>query len=161
MKKHQLLEVLDCLISAFNIWKDFKVLCHFIQKCIQLPACSDHGLYRILSSYWLAHFYLIKKICQSAALFWFGLREVGILQIFYPRAVIQRTFVDSRAFLEHGSAEKTAVCAHTNPDPNKQEVGFSFVWSSSELWSLSKYLKLKWKNQKNKRAMTFFRPIQW
>jgi hypothetical protein len=29
-----------------------------------------------------------KKIRQSAALFWFGLRDVGIL---YSRAVIQRT----------------------------------------------------------------------
>ncbi len=29
-----------------------------------------------------------EKICQRAALFWFGLRDVGIL---YSRAVIQRT----------------------------------------------------------------------
>jgi hypothetical protein len=47
--------------------------------------------------------------------------------------VIQRTIVDFPAFLEHGSAEKIAVCGHTNRDPNKQEVGFSFVRSSSEL----------------------------
>jgi hypothetical protein len=32
-----------------------------MQKLIQPPACSDHGLHRILSSYWLEHFYLMKK----------------------------------------------------------------------------------------------------
>jgi hypothetical protein len=46
-----------------------------------------------------------EKIRQSAALFWFGLRDVGILKIFYSRALIQRTIVDSHAFLEHGLAE--------------------------------------------------------
>jgi hypothetical protein len=44
-----------------------------------------------------------EKICQSAALFWFGLQDVGIL---YLRAAIQRTIDVSSAFLEHGSAEK-------------------------------------------------------
>jgi hypothetical protein len=72
----------------------------------------------------------VEKICQRAALFWFGLRDVGILQIFCSRAVIQRTIVvDFLAFLEHGSAEKIAVYANTNQnrDPNKQEVGLIFV----------------------------------
>jgi hypothetical protein len=36
---------------------------------------------------------------------------------------------------------------YTNRDPNKQEVGFIFVWTSSELWRLFKYSKLKLKNQ--------------
>ncbi len=40
--------------------------------------CLDHGLYRILSSYWLAHFYLMKKSDKVLRyLFWFGLRDVG------------------------------------------------------------------------------------
>jgi hypothetical protein len=52
--------------------------------------------------------------------------------------------------MEHGLAEKITVCAHTNHDPNKQEVGFIFVWSDSELWSLFKYSKLKLKNQPKK-----------
>jgi hypothetical protein len=69
----------------------------------------------------------VEKIHQRTAEFWFGLRDVGILQIFYSRAVIQRAIVDFPAFLEHGSADKIAVCAHTNPDPNKQEDGFFFV----------------------------------
>jgi multisubunit Na+/H+ antiporter MnhB subunit len=64
-----------------------------------------------------------EKIRQRTALFWFGLRDVGIL---HSRAVIQRTIVDFPAFLEHGLAEKISVCGHSNRDPNKQEVGFSF-----------------------------------
>jgi hypothetical protein len=47
-----------------------------------------------------------EKIRQSAALIWFGLRDVGIL---YSKAVIQRTIDVSPAFLEHSSAEKIAV----------------------------------------------------
>jgi hypothetical protein len=53
-----------------------------------------------------------EKIRQSAALFWFGLRDVEILQIFYSRALIQRTIVDSHTFLEHDLAEKITVCAY-------------------------------------------------
>jgi hypothetical protein len=44
-----------------------------------------------------------EKISQSAALFWFGLRDVGIL---HSRAVIHRTIDTFLAFLEHGLAEK-------------------------------------------------------
>jgi hypothetical protein len=47
-----------------------------------------------------------EKIHQSAALFWFRLRDVRIL---YSRAVIQRTIDVSPAFLEHRSAKKIAV----------------------------------------------------
>jgi len=54
-----------------------------------------------------------EKIRQRTALFWFGLRDVGILQIFYSQAVIPRKIVGSPAFLEHGLAEKIAVCDHT------------------------------------------------
>ncbi len=70
--------------------------------------------------------------------YWFRLRDVGIFQIFYSRALIQRTIVDFPAFLEPGLAKKIPVCAHTYRDPNKQEAGFIFVWSSSEPWSLFK-----------------------
>jgi hypothetical protein len=41
------------------------------------------------------------------------------LQIFFSQAVIQRTIVDSPAFLETGLVEKIAVCDHTTRDPNK------------------------------------------
>jgi hypothetical protein len=52
------------------------------------------------------------KIRQSAALFWFGLRDVEIL---YSGAVIQRTIDVSSAFLEHGLAEKIAVLSTGKP----------------------------------------------
>jgi hypothetical protein len=48
----------------------------------------------------------MKKSGPSAALFWFGLLDVGIL---YSRAIIQRTIDVSRAFLEHGLAKKIKV----------------------------------------------------
>jgi len=50
-----------------------------------------------------------EKICQSAALFWFGLRDVGIL---YPQAVIQRKIDVSPSFLKHGLAEKIGGWIH-------------------------------------------------
>ncbi len=59
-----------------------------------------------------------EKIRQRTALFWFGLRDVGI---FLSRAVIQRTIDVSPSFLEHSSAEKIAVGALIKRDPNKQE----------------------------------------
>jgi hypothetical protein len=46
-----------------------------------------------------------EKIRQSAALFWFGLRNDGI----YFRAAIQRTIDVSPAFLEYGLAKKIAA----------------------------------------------------
>jgi hypothetical protein len=55
------------------------------------PTYSTHGLYRILSSYWLAHCYLMKKE-----------------QLF--------TFL---AFLDTGLVEKNAVCAPTTHLPEK------------------------------------------
>jgi hypothetical protein len=60
-----------------------------------------------------------EKFRQTAALFWFGLRNVGILKMFYSRAILQRTIADSPAFLEPGLAEKIVVCAHTNRLPKK------------------------------------------
>jgi hypothetical protein len=77
-----------------------------------------------------------EKIRQSAALLWFGLRDVGI---HYSRTVIQRTIDVTPAFLEHGSAEKIVVWAYAYHDPNKQKVGFIFAWSGSEIWNLIKY----------------------
>jgi hypothetical protein len=77
-----------------------------MQKRIRPPACSGHGLNRITSSYWLAHFHLMKKSAKVQLYFWFGLRND---EVFYVRAAIQRTIDISPAFLEHGSAKKIAV----------------------------------------------------
>jgi hypothetical protein len=62
---------------------------------------------------------LLKKYAKVLLYFGLKLRIVGFLQIFYSQAVIPRTIVESPAFLEQGSAEKTAVCAHTTRDSNK------------------------------------------
>ncbi len=77
--EHQPLHVFDFLISLLTIWKDLKILSRFIQKWIQPPACSDYGLYRILSSYWLAHFYLVKK---SAKVLHYSGTDCGMLEFF-------------------------------------------------------------------------------
>jgi hypothetical protein len=86
-----------------------------------------HGLYRILSSYWLAHFYLLKKFAKGLHYLVWIAGCWNSSNILYSQALIQRTIVDFPAFLEHSSAEKIAVCAHTNHDPNKQKVGIIFV----------------------------------
>jgi hypothetical protein len=75
-----------------------------------------------------------EKIRQNAALFWFGLRDVGIL---YSQTVIQRAIDVSPTFLEHALAEKIAVRAHALCDPNKQEVGFIFARSAQNFELLS------------------------
>jgi hypothetical protein len=87
-----------------------------------------------------------EKIRQSAALFWFGLRND---ESFYLWAAIHRTIDASPAFMEYGLAKKIAAWAHTNREPNKQEIGFNFAWSGLELWSCFKYSVLKLKNQKH------------
>ncbi len=61
LKGHQPLYVFDFFISVLNIWNNFKVLSRFMQNWTQPLACSNHGLHRILSSYWLAHFHLMKN----------------------------------------------------------------------------------------------------
>ncbi len=48
------------------------------------------------------HIYFIKKIRQSVALVWFGLRDGGIL---YSPTLIQRPTVDFPAFLETGGLD--------------------------------------------------------
>jgi hypothetical protein len=119
LKGHEPLYVHYFLFFIWNIWKDFKVLSRFMQKWIQPPACSDHGLHRIQSYYWLAHFYLMKKSAKELLyVFWFGLRNDEIL---YLQAATQRTIEISPAFLEHGSVKKIKVWAHANRDPNKQD----------------------------------------
>ncbi len=63
-----------------------------------------------------------EKIRQSAPLFWFELRDVGIL---YTRAVTQRTNDVCRIFGAQFGGKDRKV--HANRDPNKQEVGLIFT----------------------------------
>jgi hypothetical protein len=62
----------------------------------------DHSLHRIV--FLLACALLVDE--KTDALFWFGLRDVGII---YSRVVIQGTIDVFPAFLEHNSAEKITV----------------------------------------------------
>jgi hypothetical protein len=78
------------------------------------------------------HTFIWWKIRQSAALFWFGLRNVEVL---HYQAAIQRTIDVPPEFLEHGSAKKIAVWAHANRNPNKQEFG-SFMHESAQNFEL-------------------------
>jgi hypothetical protein len=64
------------------------------------------------------------KICQSAAIFWFGSRNVGILPIFFSPAILQRTIVDSPTFLGPGFtglAENIAGLCSYNPSVKEVE----------------------------------------
>ncbi len=116
-KGDQPIQVFDFLISLLNIWKDFKVLSLFMQKWIQPPACLDHGLHIILSFYWLAHFYLMKK--SAKVLLYFDL-DCEMLKFFtYEPWSNKQLMSTNNAFLKHGLAEKIAVWAHANRDPNK------------------------------------------
>jgi hypothetical protein len=60
-----------------------------------------------------------EKIHQSAALFRFGLWDVGIFQIFFSLAILQSTIGDSSTFLEPGLTENIVVCAHPTCLPKK------------------------------------------
>ena len=65
-----------------------------MQNSTQSPACSVHGLHRMLSSYWLAHFHLMKKSAKVQLYFGSG---YGMMKFFYLRTVIQSTIVASPA----------------------------------------------------------------
>jgi hypothetical protein len=66
---------------------------------------------------------------SGKVLHYFGL-DCGMLEFFKyssHKLYLQRNFFDTPAFYEHALAEKIAACAHTNRDPDKQEVGFIFL----------------------------------
>jgi hypothetical protein len=119
-----------------NFWKNFKVLRRFTQKWIQPPACSGHGLYGHKPQ-------SFPKMPEKLQLF-FGLRLVS--RIFQHPAIQTKWSIPLAEFSTNKSVLANRKKGfYTYRDPNKQEVGFIFVWSGSELWSLSNYSKLKYK----------------
>ncbi len=141
LKGHQPLYVFDFLISVLNIWNNFKVLSRFMQNWTQPPACSDHGLHRILSSYWLAHCYLIKKSPKwRSILLW--------ITEWWMQAATQRTIDASPAFMEYGLAKKIVAWAHANRDPNKQEDWIQFCMKRLRTLKSFKIFKSEIKNLK-------------
>ncbi len=82
-------------------------------------------------------------------LFWLGLRIVGILQIFYSLAVLQRTVVDFPAFFGDRFDVKRWQFVHIQPVCRRSwRIGGIFFLSGSEHWTLIKNSWSKFKNQK-------------
>jgi hypothetical protein len=78
----------------------------------------------------------VEKIRQSGALFLFGLRIVGFLQIFYSRAVIQRAIVVlSRIFGARFGGKDHGLCTYKLW--SKQEGGLdAFLYLAAQNFEL-------------------------
>ncbi len=103
----------------------------------------------ICQIWWAADEAVLSKYFVEKVLLYFGL-DCGLLvfsQIFYSQAVIPRTIVDSLAFLDHGSAERSWFVAIQPVIPTRRMIRGIFVWSGSELWTLLKYSRSKLINQ--------------
>ncbi len=146
LKGHQPLYVFDFLISVLNIWKNFKVLSCFMQNWTQSPACSVHGLHRIVSSYWLAHFHLMKKsakvqlycILVRVAEWWKFLPASHKEQLM-PLPHLWNTVWRKRSRLEHiQTVNRTS-----------RRIRGLFAWRGSELWSCFINSRSKIKNWKH------------
>ncbi len=124
LKAHQPLYVFDFLISVLNIWNNFKVLTRFMQNWTQPPACSDHGLHRILPSYLLAHCYLMKK--STKAHLYLGL-DCGMMEFFTNEPQSKEQLMP----LPH---LWNMAWAHANHELNKQEDWIQFC--TKRLWTL-------------------------
>jgi hypothetical protein len=111
------------------------------------PVSSAHGLYRTLTSYWMAHFSSMKK--STKVQHYFGLYIARcwkwIFQIFYSRADLKRTIV---AFLNPGYRKRLGFVHIQTVCRRSRRIGWIFVWSGLELWSLFKYSRLKFKKSK-------------
>jgi hypothetical protein len=140
--------VLDFFILVLNIWKDFKVLSRFIQKC--LYSSLLFGARVVCAQTEIFSTKPVSKIAGSQQLF-FGLRLVRRIfeEILTSRNLNQNSATLWQIFSSNKSAPANRKKGfYTSRDPNKKEVGLIFVWSGSELWNLFKYSKLKLKNQK-------------
>ncbi len=72
------------MFSIFYFWSwIFKTTSKFwsapCKKASNPPACSVHGLHKMLSSYWLAHFHLMKKSAKVQLYFGSG---CGMMKVF-------------------------------------------------------------------------------
>ncbi len=121
---------------------------HLVRITVSIESCLPIGWRTFI--WW--------KIRQSAALFWFGLRDVRVL---YSRAEIQKTIDVSPAFLEHGWTERWRF-EHTQTVIQTSRRLDSFLHEAAQNFELITNIqdqKLKIKNLK--RLMSFSRPIQW
>jgi hypothetical protein len=132
-KGHQL-EAFHILFSVLNIWKDFKDLSRFIQKRIQPPACSDHGLYKILFSYWLAHICLLKK--SAKVMLYFAL-DCGMLKYSTHEPQSKEQLSTFRHFWARFGGKGCSLSPY-KPWSEQAGVWINFEWSGSELRSFLK-----------------------
>ncbi len=143
LKGHLPLYVFNFLFLILNILQEFKVLSRSMQKWIQPPTCSVHGLHRILSSYWLAHFYLMKK--SAKVLLYFGL-DCGMMKFFTLKPQSKGQLM-SFPHLWNTVWRKRSRFEHMQTvNRTSRRIGFNSAWSGLGLWSLLKYSWVKSKN---------------
>ncbi len=125
-----------------------------MRNWIQPLACSDHGLHRILSSYWLAHFYLMKK--STKVLLYFGL-DCGMMEFFTYKPQSKEQFISLLCF--RSTVWRKRMCfEHMQTMIRKSwRIRGLFAWSGSELGSCFKYSNLKLKNQKPTAVYVIFK----
>ncbi len=115
-----------------------------MQKWIQPPACSVHGLHRILSSYWLAHFHLMKKSVKVQLYFGLG---CGMMEFFTcePQSKEQLMYLPhlwSTVWRKRSQLEHMQTVSRTS-----RRIRGLFAWSGSELWSCFNYSTTKIKKK--------------
>ena len=143
LKGHQPLYVFDFFISVLNIWNNFKVLSRFMQNWTQSPACSVHGLHRMLASYWLAHFHLMKKSAKVQLYFGSG---CGMMEFFTCEPQSKEQLM-SLPHLWNTVWRKGSRLEHMQTvNRTSRRIRGLFAWSGSELWSRFKYSRSKIKN---------------
>ncbi len=133
------------LIPNFHIHATSKYWAASYKNAFNPPTCWDHGLYSHKPQSFPPN--QSPKMRESQQLV-FGLRLVR--RIFEENLTSCNPYQNSATPLsnKHEPANRETGF-YTNRNPNKQEVGFNFVWSGSELWSLFKYSEVKLKNQEH------------
>ncbi len=133
-----------------------------MQKWIQPHACLDHGLHMLKPQSFPPN--RAPKMQERQQLFWDYGSWAKNSNTRNPNQNRVALWLIFSSYKSAPANRKTGFYA--NRDPNKQEVGFIFAWSGSELWSLFKYSKVKLKNQKPIAVDALFKafpmvPLSW
>ncbi len=136
------------MFSIFYFWSwifDKSSLSRFMQKWIQPPACLVHGLHRILSSYWLGHFHLMKKPAKVQLYFGLGcgMMEFCTWEPQSKEQLISLPHLWSRVWWKRSRLEHMQTVNRTS-----RRIRGLFAWSGSELWVCFKYSRSKIKKLK-------------
>ncbi len=117
-------------------------------KWFQPPACSEHGLHRILSSYWLAHIYLLKK--SAKVLLYFGL-DCGMMEFVSFELQSKEQLISLPHFWSTVWWKRLRFEHMQTLIRPRRRIRGLFAWSGSNIQN----------RYKKKRLMSFSRPIQW